>query len=207
MSANYRLVRNPNPKKDGKVQPLHARFVPSRTVSTEDLMEEIISKSSFSTGDVKGILQLLQDVIVNQLMLGSNIKFEGIGTFTVSLKCRPVMDKKEIRSESIHFKDVKFRSSKKLRQRLKVMPLFRAIETEKENFSFEDCKKRLLWYLENKKPFITGRDYQWLNHCGKTKATTHLKLFRKEGIISRQGYGSTTFYTKTLEDIIDQCNI
>ena len=35
------------------------------------------------------------------------------------------MEKNEIRAESIHFKDVKFRSSKELRDRLKTMPVFR----------------------------------------------------------------------------------
>ena len=48
-------------------------------------------------------------------MYGYNVELEGIGTFSVSLKSRPVMEKNEIRAESIHFKDVKFRSSKELR--------------------------------------------------------------------------------------------
>ena len=58
-------------------------------------------------------------------MFGYNVELEGIGTFSVSLKSRPVMEKNEIRAESIHFKDVKFRSSKELRDRLKTMPVFR----------------------------------------------------------------------------------
>ena len=74
---------------------------------------------------MKGILQLFQDMMVDFLMFGYNVELEGIGTFSVSLKSRPVMEKNEIRAESIHFKDVKFRSSKELRDRLKTMPVFR----------------------------------------------------------------------------------
>ena len=51
-------------------------------------------------------------MMVDFLMFGYNVELEGIGTFSVSLKSRPVMEKNEVRAESIHFKDVKFRSSK-----------------------------------------------------------------------------------------------
>ena len=70
-------------------------------------------------------LAAFQDMMVDFLMFGYNVELEGIGTFSVSLKSRPVMEKNEIRAESIHFKDVKFRSSKELRDRLKTMPVFR----------------------------------------------------------------------------------
>lgn len=199
MSASYKLVRMPDPTKSGIIRPLHPRFVPNSTVTTDTLMEVIVSRSSFSSADVKGVLQLLQDTLASHLMMGFSVKLEGIGTFSVSLKGRPVMDKKEIRSESIHFKDVKFRSSKALRVRLKAMPVYRSEVKERESFTLEECEKRLLWYLENRKPFITGRIYQALNHCGKTKAAAELKHFRQKGIITRQGYGPTTFYTKAEE--------
>jgi len=65
-------------------------------------------RSSFTTGDIKGVLQLLQDMIVSELQLGNNVELEGIGTFTASLQCPPVMDKKEIRAESIRFRTVRY---------------------------------------------------------------------------------------------------
>ena len=196
MSANYKLVRTPSPKKSGEERPLHVCYVPNKTVSLKDMEKMLLSTSSFSMADVKGVLHLLQTAIVDNLMMGNDVCLDGIGTFTMSLQCRPVMDKKEIRSESIHFKNVKFRSAKELRKRLWGTPLFRAPEEEKEEFSTEDCRKRLLWYFDNKQPFITGRAYQALNHCGKTKAAAQLKQFSKEGTLTRQGYGPTTFYTK-----------
>ncbi|MDR1981194.1 MAG: HU family DNA-binding protein [Tannerellaceae bacterium] len=195
MTAHYKLVRNPNPKKDGQTQPLHARFVPIGTASTDDIIEQIVPKSSFSAADYKGIIQLLQDALVDFLMFGYDVELEGIGTFTVSLQSPPVMNKKEIRSESISFRDVKFRASKALKMRLKTMPVFRAQERQRKTFSLEECEKRLIWYLE-KNRYITSRIYMSLNQCGKTKAAAQLKQFRKEGKIVRNGYGSTTFYTK-----------
>ena len=127
MSANYKLVRNPNPnpEESGKSLPLHPRLVSCGTIHTDEFISRAKSRSSFSPADMKGILQLFQDMMVDFLMFGYNVELEGIGTFSVSLKSRPVMEKNEIRAESIHFKDVKFRSSKELRDRLKTMPVFR----------------------------------------------------------------------------------
>ena len=194
MSANYKLVRNPDPKKSGETQPLHVRYVPNGTVSTDKLIKSILPRSSFSSADYKGMLQLIQDAIVENLMFGFDVELEGIGFFTVSLTTPPVMDKKKVRSEAVHFKDVKFRSSKKLRERLQVMPLFRVKEAARTKFTIEECEIRLMQYLEDHL-HITGRMYVALNHCCKTKAAKHLKQFCQEGKIVRLGYGPTTFYT------------
>ncbi|MDR1880895.1 MAG: HU family DNA-binding protein [Tannerellaceae bacterium] len=195
MSANYKLVRNPNPKKDGQIQPLHARFVPCGTVSTPEIIRAILPKSTFSSADYKGVLQLLQDALVDHLMFGFNVELEGIGTFTISLQSPPVMNKKQIRSESVFFKDVKFHASKELKDRLKTMHVFRAPERQRKTFTLEECEERLMRYLE-KNTYITGRAYKSLSQCGKTKAAAQLKQFRLAGKIVRHGYGPTTFYTK-----------
>ncbi len=199
MSANYKLVRNPDPTRSGKTQPYHVRFVPNGTVSTDLLIKSILPRSSFSSADYKGMLQLIQDAIVENLLFGYNVKLEGIGTFTISLKCPPLMDKKKVRSEAVSFRDVKFRSSLKLRQRLTGMRVYRAREVARKIFSLEECENRLMDYFENNF-YITGRIYMTLNHCCKTKAAAHLKQFRQEGKIVRQGYGPTTFYTKAMSE-------
>lgn len=41
MGAKYALYENPNPKSDGKKQPLHARIVPKGTVRTQEIVEQI----------------------------------------------------------------------------------------------------------------------------------------------------------------------
>ena len=84
-------------------------------------------------------------MMVDFLMYGYNVELEGIGTFSVSLKSRPVMEKNEIRAESIHFKDVKFRSSKELRDRLKTMPEFREEYTVSDhaNPSAKECEQEV----------------------------------------------------------------
>lgn len=195
MSANYKLVRNPNPTGAAEEQALHPRFVSNGTISTNTLIQHAQSRSSFSPADMKGILQLLQDLIADYLTAGNNVELDGIGTFSISLQGRPVMDKKEIRSESIHFKDVKFRSSKKLRDRLKTMPVYRDENeaSDRKHLTPLQCKENLSWYLENH-PYITIKEYANLCYCEKTKASTDLKRLTSEGKLRMERLGSNKLY-------------
>lgn len=194
MSANYKLVRNLSPNKSDEQQPLHARFVANGVMRTDELIENAVGRSSLSAADIKAALQLFQDLIVNALTYGDDIELEGIGTFSVALKNRPVMDKKEIRAESVHFRDVTFRSSKKLRDRLKAMHLYRVEEEEKPlGFTAEECEARTLEYLQNRQ-YISGKTYRSLCLCGKTKAAADLKRMMKEGKLIRKYIGNSYLY-------------
>ena len=77
MSAEYKLVRRPNPYKTAVKQPLYPCFVPWRTVRLDDLARMAQGRSSFSSADIKGMLQLLQDLIVDALEYGQCIELEG----------------------------------------------------------------------------------------------------------------------------------
>jgi len=111
-------------------------------------------------------------MMVDFLMYGYNVELEGIGTFSVSLKSRPVMEKNEIRAESIHFKDVKFRSSKELRDRLKTMPVFRDEYTISDPAypSAKECEQEVFRYLETN-PFIHQKKYMSLCGCSTRNPT------------------------------------
>lgn len=197
MSANYKLVRTPNPNQTDEQQPLHPRFVSNGTVNTDELIEKAKARSSFSPADMKGILQLFQDMIADYLMFGYNVELEGIGTFSISLQSRLVMDKKEIRAESVHFRDVKYRSSKKLRDRLKTMPVYRS-ENEQSDQKYLtpiQCEENLAWYMEHNS-FITCSEYMHLCYCKKSKASMDLKRFTEEGKLRMERLGSNKLYYK-----------
>ncbi|MDH6359275.1 HU family DNA-binding protein [Parabacteroides sp. PF5-9] len=196
MAAEYKLVRNPNPHHDNRVLPLHARLVSGGTVSVDDIMRDLKARSSFSPADIKGMLQLLQDIMADYLMFGKNVELDGIGTFSVSLQCRPVMNKKEIRAESVHFRSINYRPSVKLCRRLETMPVFRADSSKQiRHYTLDECREHLLRYLNNH-TFITRKTYMQLNARSKPQACMDLKQFLNEGIINRYGQGPTTFYMK-----------
>ncbi|MDH6342951.1 putative histone-like DNA-binding protein [Parabacteroides sp. PFB2-12] len=194
--ARYKLVRNPNLGEEGKEMPYHARYVAYGTVGLDEMIEKMSDRTSFSSADIKGMAQLFQDMIVEELRFGNNVEIDGIGIFTASLQCPPVMNKKEIRAESISFRTVKFRPSIKLCKRLKSLPLYKAPEEkEKQSFTREERRLRVLDYLTQKER-ITGSEYMRLNHCSRACASRDLIDFREEGLVKRQGRGPTLYYVK-----------
>ncbi|MFA6768382.1 MAG: HU family DNA-binding protein [Parabacteroides sp.] len=197
MSAEYKLVRRPNMGKRDEKQPLFPRFAPIETMRTEYLINRA-QMTTFSSAEVKGMLEILQDAIVKALESGNNIEIEGIGTFSLTLKERPVMDKKEIRSESITFKDVTFRSSSALRKRLQSLQLTRVDCIENAGFREEECETRTMKYLETH-DYITGRDYSILCKCGSTKASIDLRKMKDAGKLTRTRLGSLYLYKKLLD--------
>jgi len=199
MSAEYKLVRRPNPYKTAVKQPLYPCFVPWRTVRLDDLARMAQGRSSFSSADIKGMLQLLQDLIVDALEYGQCIELEGIGTFGLSLKSRPVMEEKEIRAESIRFQDVTFRSSKELRDRLCTIQLERSPEKDPVGFTPEMCEQRTMEYLKTH-PYITGKVYRGLCRCGKTKAATDLKRMMQAGKLVRTFVGNAYLFRVPVDE-------
>ena len=194
MCARYRMVRNPNPTGDKKKQALHPRVVPYGTLHTDEVIKEAESRSGMSGADIKVALRVLADVMVSRLDQGYNIELDGLGFFSVSLTSRPVMDKKEIRSESIHFKNVNFRCGKYLKSKLKTMHLERIPEGKGVLPPFEERVRRLTEYL-NTHHFITCSDYRDLTGCSKYRALEDLNKLINEGKLEKGGYRSTRVYS------------
>ena len=178
MCARYRLVRNPDPTGEHKKQALHPRVVPYGTLRISDLMYQVESRSGLLAGDVKGVLQTLADVMADKLEEGYIVELERIGFFSISLSSRPVMDKSEIRSESIHFRSVNFRCGKYLKKKLKTMQRLR----------------RLTNYLSTHH-YITCGDYRELTGCSKYRALQDLNQLIDEGKLTKNGYRSTRVYS------------
>lgn len=120
--------------------------------------------------------------------------------FSVSLQSRPVEDKKELRSESVHFKNVNFRCCARLKRELKSMTLERYKEPKITDFSPDEKERRLLWYLE-RHAYITTLAYQGLNGCSQYMARKELKQFVADGILIEDGTRRMCIYAKRPEPV------
>ena len=81
---------------------------------------ELVSKSNaFSQATIEGCLQAVTDELQHWLKQGWIVEVGELGYFSLSLKCdHPVMEKKEIRSPSIHLNKVNLRINKKFRENM-----------------------------------------------------------------------------------------
>lgn len=195
MSAEYRMERNPNPKGDDKQQALHPRLIPQGTLGTEDIAKFSQTISTISEADMKGALAVLAQFTAHQLREGYTVYIEGVGYLTPTLQSRPVMDTKELRSESVHFKNVAFRCDKELKRKLKSMPIYKSNTAKLKKYSLDERRERLIRYLDGEE-YITSTYYAALNHCSKYSAQKDLEMFTKEGVVIKSGYRSSTHYRK-----------
>lgn len=190
MSATYNLFKNP-----GKGDNLHARQVNQYTVRIDALCEEISQISSFSSSDVKGMLEALKSQIAFHLKYGDIVELEGLGTFNASLKCPPLSNEKQITPHLVKFSKVIFRCSKELKNELQQMKLERANEPSRlKGYTEEKRKTNILNYLKQNKT-ISSFTCRSLNSCSKYIALKDLQTLLTEGKIIRLGYRSNAQYS------------
>lgn len=197
MSAKYKLVKSPPASQKEGESSMHARIVPQATVKINQLCEEISTMSSFSPGDIKGMLESFSLLLGRHLDGGSNVELDGIGYFSVSLSCPPnVTSESQIRAKSIKFKNVNFRCSTMLKRRLKTMKLEKATPVKKELFTPEQRQNRILSYFRENRTLTTSYCMA-INQTNRHVALADLKLLIEAGKVERLGKGRSVLYILT----------
>ena len=89
------------------------------TVSYDNVNLDALA-STFSYGEVKGLVENLTILIAEALEGGNTVTIDGLGTFSVTARPnREVEDPLKIRAESIKLKGIGFKPSPKLKERLR----------------------------------------------------------------------------------------
>ncbi len=194
MTAFYKLERTPNPRKDGRKMPYHARFVNQTTTKMEKVINIASAFSSFSSSDIIGVLEVLKKVIILELSYGHNVELKDFAVFTVSLTCPPVYDKRKMNAAHVKFKTIRIRAAADFKNRLeRKMRVAKAPVVKKPVYTLEKRKRLLMDHLAQHK-YITAKDYRYLTALGRTTAAKELKTFIEEKLIVSRGNGPTTFY-------------
>lgn len=197
MSAYYDLFETPDVQNTGTPQPLHARFVPKGTIGKDEFIERVQRFTGISHSVLQGTMQAFTDELRDALANGWTVEFGDLGYFTPSLKCRPVMNKNEIRSSSVSLRGLNFRAGKKFfRELCEKMRFERKPASEDSSgriLSREICLNLLQEYLQ-KYPCITRAQYSQLTGRGRRQAIEDLNAFILEGVLMRHGMGRVVVY-------------
>ncbi|WP_321333312.1 HU family DNA-binding protein [uncultured Bacteroides sp.] len=196
MAAEYDFIKKPSTKEEAENQPLYPRIVSKGTISSKKIVSEIAEASSFTSGDLEGVLCSLSNKIAHYLADGYHVELGDMGFFSASLKARPVMDKKEIRSNSIYFDNVNFRASSQFRKKS-----FGYLERAKYGFRHsinlpEETRRTRLDRYFGTHPFITRIEYSRISGLLKGKALKELNALITEGYLDTLGRGSHKVYVK-----------
>lgn len=199
MSIEYDLFANP--PKEGETKPsLHARAINIQTVNTDDLADMIEGMSTFTSADIKGAIKAISERLFYCLSNSQSVHLDGIGTFSVTLKCRPVENKKDIRAASISFKNVEFRADPDLKHRFRGARIERREGTsEKKEFNEDIRQKRILWYIKNYGT-INQTVAASLNQCTRQKAKKDLEQLTDDNQIQKSWCGRRAFFIRQSTD-------
>ena len=191
MSIEYDLFANP--PKNGEEKPtLHARAINIQTVNTNELARMIESMSTFTSADIKGAIKAICEQLFFCLSNSQSVHLEGIGTFSVTLRCKQqVENKKDIRSASIEFKNIEFRADPEMKKRFRGVRIERRQGTsEKKNYNSD-----IRWYIKNYGT-INLTVAASLNQCTRQKTKKDLEQLLEDNQIQKNWCGKRAFYIR-----------
>lgn len=193
MSIEYDLFSNP--PKEGEEKPfLHAKAISYRTIGTRELADLIAKNTTFSSADIKGALEAISNQLIAALSNSHNVHLDGIGTFSITLKNKPVKEKKDIRSASVSFKNISFRADAELKKQFRGVEIERRPGRSKKVAYDEEVRiRRILWYIR-KYGTINQTAAAQLNQCTRHKSKADLDKLEDERIIQRNWCGRRAFY-------------
>ena len=108
MAVRYKLTKINDNITDNKTVKYSVTTVSYDNVNLDALAEQIAGSSTFSYGEVKGLVENLTILIAEALEGGNTVTIDGLGTFSVTA-----------RAESIKLKGIGFKPSPKLKERLR----------------------------------------------------------------------------------------
>ena len=206
--AKYKLQELPDMQGEGK-RKVYPKMVINRTLNLEDLTEKMKSHHrAFSPSTIEAVVMDLEDMMVEVLSMGYNVKLDGIGTFSLSLGFedeKPTEMQEEgdkMLYRKVGVKNVNFKVDPEMLQQLrKETDLERemsGVKVIKKNlFSREERIARALQVIE-RDGYITLTDYAHINNLSRTAASAELKEITREAdsLIDWRGNGSHKVWIK-----------
>ncbi|MDH6359052.1 HU family DNA-binding protein [Parabacteroides sp. PF5-9] len=193
MSLKFTLHKTPVPKNREKEKLQHARIVSNGTMDMEKMCKLVSAGSSFSSADVKGILEAFTHWMSIYLSDGTHIHLEGIGHFFPTLRSSYLDVENGEKALSIAIDTVGFRCSSRLKKQLRQATLERIIPPKGKRMSQEERQENILSYLL-KNEYISCTGAMGLNHCTRYTALDDLKTLIAAGRIRCVGRTRQTVY-------------
>lgn len=206
--AKYKLQKLPDMQGEGK-RKVYPKMVINRTLNLEDLTEKMKSHHrAFSPSTIEAVVMDLEDMMVEVLSMGYNVKLDGIGTFSLSLGFedeKPTEMQEEgdkMLYRKVGVKNVNFKVDPEmllqLRKETDLEREMSGVKVIKKNlFSKEERIARALQVIE-RDGYITLTDYAHINNLSRTAASAELKEITSDANspIDWRGNGSHKVWIK-----------
>lgn len=207
MNSYYMMKEMPDLQGTGE-RIVYPQFAHIEQTTTRQLAASIRGKSTFSEGEIEGLIQMIADELANEMAQGHSVRLDGIGTFTPALALRPGKEREEADGEgmrrnarSIEVGGVNFRSDKTLLHRINALyePVRAPWKPQRssQQYTPEERLRLAHNYLETH-PYLTVTEYRKLTGLLRTAATEELKAWATDAGtgIRAVGKGTHRVYVK-----------
>lgn len=203
--AEYNMQELNLPNEEGK-RILYPRMKLHGQVSLETITEKVAYASSFTRGDIIGLMKAITDEIAYQMGQGYSVKIDNLGIFTPALGLRKDREREsgeegdtKRNATSICLKDIHFKADKAFLHhtarncRLKRSP--EKFQRSSQLFSPQERLERAKQYLKTNN-FMTQADYCELTGLLRSAASRELRQWvaNPESGIDYQGRGTHKIY-------------
>ena len=195
MSVKYELFKSPVADRESGEEPVeYARIADGETMMSDRLVEEIADASSFTIGDLRGMLSAFSEGLFRHLMRGESVNLRGVGIFSVGLEMKKGDPEKELKNAVIQFSRVKFRACTLMKRKLSTMHLVHKSKGAPTPELTVSARLELVMAFLGKYPFMTRADYMRITKQEKSAAVSDLNQWIVEGVIYRYGVGNKVVY-------------
>ena len=142
-----------NPVKEGISSPkLHAKVITKDVVTTREIREAIHKKCTASPADVAAVITALNDELYEKLSDGYTVHLDGIGYFSLSLKCAPDINPRYIKDDDVQVRSIKFTPDKDLINRFRNVCLEHEVDDAHHSAKLdeEEMKQKLVTRVRDK---------------------------------------------------------
>lgn len=205
--AYYVMEEMPDIHKTGE-RVLYPRFAWTDQVTTETVARTVAERSSFTMGEVEGIIKEIALEMARQMAQGHSVKIDGIGTFSPALALRRDKEREEAEEDasrrnarSIVVGKVNLRVDIDLiRETNARCNLERApwkTRRSSQKYTPQQRLQMAVKYLDEH-PFLTVTDYQQMTGLLHTTAAKELRQWaeQEDSGIDTSGRGSHRVYVR-----------
>ena len=200
------------PNKEGK-RILFPRMRLQGQADLDDMIQNICHASSFTPGDVKGMVRALAEEIAREMSAGKSVKIDGIGIFSPALGLKKGVEREtgeegatRRNATSIHVSDIHFKADKSLlRQTDSRCTLERSARKFRKSSAKYTPEERLAMareYLEAH-AFLTVAGYCELTGLLRNAAAQELKQWAADpasGITSKGARSHKVYVSASKDD-------
>ena len=115
----YNVIARKNPI--NKAVKFYAQLTSPNPVNCQQLSKSISEKCTVTIHDVKAVLSVLEEEIVNHLRNGDSVRLGDVGTFRATLSTEGAMTREAFASKNIMRVNVRFLPSSNMRHKLSVV--------------------------------------------------------------------------------------